>query len=76
MLGACNIVSTIMTMRAAGQTLHRMPLFVWAILAQSIIIILCIPVLAGIGARTFTYLMIGEVSYGVYLHELLLIFMA
>lgn len=28
MLGACNVVSTIMTMRAAGQTIHRMPLFV------------------------------------------------
>lgn len=47
MLGACNIVSTIMTMRAPGQTMHRMPLFVWAMLAQSVIIILCIPVLAG-----------------------------
>lgn len=47
MLGACNIVSTILTMRAAGQTMHRMPLFVWAMLAQSVIIILCIPVLAG-----------------------------
>ena len=36
-----------MTMRASGQTLHRMPLFVWAMLVQSVIIILAIPVLAG-----------------------------
>ena len=34
-------------MRASGQSIHRIPLFVWAILAQSIIIILAIPVLAG-----------------------------
>ena len=44
---ATNIISTIMTMRASGQTMHRMPLFVWAMLAQSVIIVLAIPVLAG-----------------------------
>lgn len=27
--------------------MHRLPLFVWAMLAQSVIIVLCIPVLAG-----------------------------
>ena len=47
MLGAINIISTIVNMRCPGMTLHRMPLFAWAILAQSVIIILCIPVLAG-----------------------------
>jgi hypothetical protein len=34
-------------MRAPGQGLHKAPLFVWAMLSQSVIIILCIPVLAG-----------------------------
>lgn len=29
-------------------TLHKMPLFVWAMLMQSVIIVLCIPVLAGL----------------------------
>ena len=47
MLGAMNIITTILNMRAPGMTLHKMPLFVWAMLMQSIIIILCIPVLAG-----------------------------
>jgi len=47
LLGACNIITTIINMRAPGMTLHKMPLFVWAMLMQSIIIILCIPVLAG-----------------------------
>lgn len=47
LLGACNIITTIINMRAPGMTLHKMPLFVWAMLMQSIIVILCIPVLAG-----------------------------
>lgn len=47
MLGAMNIITTIINMRAPGMTLHKMPLFVWAMLSQSVIIILCIPVLAG-----------------------------
>ena len=47
MLGAMNIITTILNMRAPGMTLHKMPLFVWAMLMQSIVIILCIPVLAG-----------------------------
>ena len=34
-------------MRAPGLSLHKAPLFVWAMLSQSVIIILCIPVLAG-----------------------------
>lgn len=46
-LGAINIVTTILNIRAPGQGLHKIPLFVWSMLAQSIIIILCIPVLAG-----------------------------
>jgi cytochrome c oxidase subunit 1 len=47
MLGAMNITTTILNMRAPGMTMHKMPLFVWAMLFQSIIILLAIPVLAG-----------------------------
>jgi len=47
LLGAINIITTIVNMRAPGQGLHKAPLFVWAMLSQSVIIILCIPVLAG-----------------------------
>lgn len=46
-LGGMNVITTIVNIRAPGQTIHRLPLFVWAILSQSVIIILCIPVLAG-----------------------------
>ena len=44
---AINIITTLVNMRAPGQGLHKAPLFVWAMLSQSVIIILCIPVLAG-----------------------------
>lgn len=47
MLGAINIVTTILNMRAAGMTLHKLPLFAWAMLFQSIIILMALPVLAG-----------------------------
>lgn len=47
LITAINIITTIINMRAPGQGLHKMPLFVWAMLGQSVIIILCIPVLAG-----------------------------
>jgi len=47
MLGSMNILTTILNMRAPGMTLHKMPLFVWAMLFQSVIIILAVPVLAG-----------------------------
>lgn len=46
-LGAINIITTVVNMRCPGMTMHRLPLFVWAILVQSVIIVLCIPVLAG-----------------------------
>lgn len=47
MLGAINITTTILNMRAPGMSLHKMPLFVWAMLFQSIIILMALPVLAG-----------------------------
>jgi cytochrome c oxidase subunit 1 len=36
-LGALNLITTILTMRTAGMTMFRMPIFVWAVLATSII---------------------------------------
>jgi len=36
-LGALNLIATILTQRAPGMTLFRMPIFVWGILATSII---------------------------------------
>lgn len=41
-----NIIATVHTLRAPGMTWMRMPLFVWALYATSIILVLATPVLA------------------------------
>ena len=45
-LGAVNFITTILTMRAPGMTMFRMPVFTWTVLVTSILVLLIFPALA------------------------------
>jgi cytochrome c oxidase subunit 1 len=53
-LGGVNFITTIMTMRAPGMTMFRMPIFTWNALITSILVLMAFPPLAaallGLGA--------------------------
>ncbi|MCC6223869.1 MAG: cytochrome c oxidase subunit I [Thermoleophilia bacterium] len=46
LLGGINFLVTIANMRAPGMSWTRIPLFVWSMIAQSILIVLTVPVIA------------------------------
>jgi cytochrome c oxidase subunit 1 len=46
-LGALNVTVTIVNMRARGMGWSRLPLFCWSMIAQAIMILLTLPVIAG-----------------------------
>jgi len=45
-LGAVNFITTIITLRAPGMTMWRMPIFTWNTLVTSLLVLLAFPVLA------------------------------
>lgn len=45
LMGAINFLTTVITMRAEGMTFWRLPLFVWGMVATSLIVLLATPVL-------------------------------
>ena len=45
-LGAVNFITTILTMRAPGMVMFRLPIFVWTVLLTSVLVLMAFPVLA------------------------------
>ncbi|MER7007546.1 cytochrome c oxidase subunit I [Dactylosporangium sp. NPDC000555] len=45
-LGAVNMITTILTLRAPGMTMFRMPIFTWNILLTAMMVIMVFPILA------------------------------
>jgi len=73
-LGAVNFITTIITMRAPGMTMFRMPIFTWNILVTSILVLMAFPVLAaalfGLGAdRVFNAHIYDPANGGVILWQ-------
>ncbi|MCW2525517.1 MAG: cytochrome c oxidase subunit, partial [Pseudonocardiales bacterium] len=44
-LGGVNMITTVITMRAPGMTMFRMPIFTWNILVTSVLVLLAFPIL-------------------------------
>ena len=53
-MGAINIIATILNMRAPGMTLMKMPMFVWTWLITAFLLIAVMPVLAGVVTMMLT----------------------
>jgi cytochrome c oxidase subunit 1 len=45
-LGAVNMITTVLTLRAPGMTMFRMPIFTWNIMVTSLLILMVFPILA------------------------------
>jgi cytochrome c oxidase subunit 1 len=45
-LGAVNMITTILTLRAPGMTMFRMPMFTWNIMVTSLLVLMVFPILA------------------------------
>jgi cytochrome c oxidase subunit I len=54
MLGAINFIATIHNMRAPGMSWRRMPLFVWAMLVFSYLVVIALPSIAAAAAMLLT----------------------
>jgi cytochrome c oxidase subunit 1 len=48
-----NVITTVITMRAPGMTMFRMPIFTWNMTVTSLLVLLTFPVLTAVGAMLF-----------------------
>ena len=52
-LTGVNIIATVITMRAPGMTMFRMPVFTWNMLVTSVLVLIAFPMLTSAGAMLF-----------------------
>jgi cytochrome c oxidase subunit 1 len=52
-LTGVNIIATVLTMRAPGMTMFRMPIFTWNMLVTSVLVLIAFPMLTSAGAMLF-----------------------
>jgi cytochrome c oxidase subunit 1 len=52
-LTSVNIVTTVLTMRARGMAMFRMPIFTWNMLVTSVLVLMAFPVLTAAGVMLF-----------------------
>ncbi len=62
-LGGVNMVTTILTLRAPGMTMFRMPIFTWNILVTSLLVLMAFPILAAALAALMADRVLGAHIY-------------
>ncbi|HEV2087296.1 MAG TPA: cytochrome c oxidase subunit I [Cryptosporangiaceae bacterium] len=62
-LGGVNMVTTILTLRAPGMTMFRMPIFTWNILITSLLVLMAFPILAAALAALLADRVLGAHIY-------------
>ncbi|QWF81673.1 aa3-type cytochrome oxidase subunit I [Amycolatopsis sp. CA-230715] len=58
-LGAVNMITTVVCLRAPGMTMYRMPIFTWNILVTSILVVMVFPLLTAAGVGLLADRLIG-----------------
>jgi cytochrome c oxidase subunit 1 len=62
-LGAVNMITTILTLRAPGMTMFRLPIFTWNMMITSLLVLLVFPVLAAAAAALIADRKLGAHVY-------------
>ena len=62
-LTAVNIIATVVTMRAEGMTMFRLPIFTWNMVVTSVLVLIAFPVLTSAAAMLFADRHLGAFIY-------------